>query len=727
MKNKNEILEKLRYANKEFPKEEIEEIKLRKEEFIKDLLDELIEVNNNIEKYANNTDYFMQFYAMYLLAEFEEKSAFPIIIDIISKDSDLVDNLLSETITEDLPAILASTYDGNFDLLYHIIISSNINEMVRVSTFTALEILEEKKMLDQSKIVEVIENTINHELRNDTSFIICEFVRYIANHKIYGKMELVRELYNRNQVNEQIYGDYASFIDDIFKEENIKDASIKEKINTIAELSTWACFKGNSNKLEDLSVKDLIDKLKEWDNKEISEKFSNKEVGRNDLCPCGSGKKYKKCCINKEKIKIAIPEDPYILRAMSYYPNKEKLKLLYDEEKIEIDEKLYYAFCNKRIPIWVNNRQYKIERERYIDKVKEAIILIKEKCEKEHITTVEQYDKEIAIHYSFREMVYNYIKILEGSHHKFYEDYESDNIEKVNFIKNIININQLNKNDNLGLIHEAISGYIELEQYNNARLFVDEIMEKYPNDEQIVIELCEINSKDDSISFEENIQIVNDAINEFGETKKLISKRFEIYLNYIDEVLYSYENEEKAYKLAVELFEIILDLIKKLNIRKQEDFDCKLLEETSLEDIIYDIAEVFRKCDNKSYAGRKISLITQLLDKIQLLEVTKEDIYNALAQAYFDIHDDEQGIKMIENFLEEYPNNAIMLANKADLYIDEGLYKEAIDLLEEKINNKQIDDIKLLYSKLAIYYDKIGNEEEANKYQKLAIEENDGI
>ena len=24
------------------------------------------------------------------------------------------------------------------------------------------------------------------------------------------------------------------------------------------------------------------------------------KVGRNDLCPCGSGKKYKKCCMNAE-------------------------------------------------------------------------------------------------------------------------------------------------------------------------------------------------------------------------------------------------------------------------------------------------------------------------------------------------------------------------------------------------------------------------------------------
>ena len=26
----------------------------------------------------------------------------------------------------------------------------------------------------------------------------------------------------------------------------------------------------------------------------------NKSVGRNDPCPCGSGKKYKKCCLNKD-------------------------------------------------------------------------------------------------------------------------------------------------------------------------------------------------------------------------------------------------------------------------------------------------------------------------------------------------------------------------------------------------------------------------------------------
>jgi preprotein translocase subunit SecA len=29
---------------------------------------------------------------------------------------------------------------------------------------------------------------------------------------------------------------------------------------------------------------------------------ADKKVGPNDPCPCGSGKKYKKCCMHKDKM-----------------------------------------------------------------------------------------------------------------------------------------------------------------------------------------------------------------------------------------------------------------------------------------------------------------------------------------------------------------------------------------------------------------------------------------
>jgi preprotein translocase subunit SecA len=31
-------------------------------------------------------------------------------------------------------------------------------------------------------------------------------------------------------------------------------------------------------------------------------RLEGKKIGRNELCPCGSGKKYKKCCLLKEKM-----------------------------------------------------------------------------------------------------------------------------------------------------------------------------------------------------------------------------------------------------------------------------------------------------------------------------------------------------------------------------------------------------------------------------------------
>src|SRR5258708_13443674 len=37
-----------------------------------------------------------------------------------------------------------------------------------------------------------------------------------------------------------------------------------------------------------------------------------RNVGRNDPCPCGSGKKFKKCCIGKAELaQIAAPNDPF--------------------------------------------------------------------------------------------------------------------------------------------------------------------------------------------------------------------------------------------------------------------------------------------------------------------------------------------------------------------------------------------------------------------------------
>jgi len=63
------------------------------------------------------------------------------------------------------------------------------------------------------------------------------------------------------------------------------------------------------------------------------------KVGRNDPCPCGSGKKYKKCCLNKEKQ----PEDLFYLRVSDAY-DKMVDQLLDFSEKTLGPEALSVAF-----------------------------------------------------------------------------------------------------------------------------------------------------------------------------------------------------------------------------------------------------------------------------------------------------------------------------------------------------------------------------------------------
>ena len=45
--------------------------------------------------------------------------------------------------------------------------------------------------------------------------------------------------------------------------------------DTIAEMEWWACFKSETD---------------------YGPKKKKRKIGRNQPCPCGSGKKYKKCC-----------------------------------------------------------------------------------------------------------------------------------------------------------------------------------------------------------------------------------------------------------------------------------------------------------------------------------------------------------------------------------------------------------------------------------------------
>ena len=98
-----EIVKELEYIKEGyFPKKAIKEAVKNKEKITPLLLESLENVVKNPEKYTNKPEFFLHIYSLFLLAEFREKRAFPIILKLIRIDFDALDFLLGDLITEEL-------------------------------------------------------------------------------------------------------------------------------------------------------------------------------------------------------------------------------------------------------------------------------------------------------------------------------------------------------------------------------------------------------------------------------------------------------------------------------------------------------------------------------------------------------------------------------------------------------------------------------------------------
>lgn len=278
-----DIIENFRYNNGEFQEDSILQARKNKEKVIQALLTELEEFVENIENHLAEENYMLHFYAMYLLAEFKEKRAFPIIINLLNKDQDILSALLGDMVTQGLDRILASTFDGDIEKLYKIIVNETLDEFIRSAAFTSLVILQKNNIIEQKTIENKIEDMLNNELKEDYSYVIVSIVNYIADNNIYDKKDLVQKLYMEHRVDEMAIGGYDSFIDNLYGTRNYFES--KEMIkDTIAELSYWACF--NEKDENEIDYEKFIKEFIKINRVENEGNKKTKEIGRNELCPC---------------------------------------------------------------------------------------------------------------------------------------------------------------------------------------------------------------------------------------------------------------------------------------------------------------------------------------------------------------------------------------------------------------------------------------------------------
>jgi hypothetical protein len=247
-----------------------------------------------------------------LLAEFRAKESLPAIMEALALPDDFPDLLFGDTITEDLPRILAVLADDKVDWIAECIDNDQIYLYVRWSMANAyLYLVADGKMSREEAIERLRRHLIRVMDKGDWEFTT-SLVSVLSNYSPReAKAEIERAFeedlvetfqIDRDFVNESLEGGEEWFQESM---DHLGPIGIKD---TVEVLSRWAGF-------EEQTPQSEADRLWKRDDDTWTpptrsastyeppyvqpvQTIRNTEprIGRNDPCPCGSGKKYKKCC-----------------------------------------------------------------------------------------------------------------------------------------------------------------------------------------------------------------------------------------------------------------------------------------------------------------------------------------------------------------------------------------------------------------------------------------------
>jgi hydrogenase maturation protease len=320
------ILRRFAHYDERWPGEALAAAVAQREAITPELLEVLRKASSGEANAVENQDD-SPLMACYLLAEFREKRAFPDLVRICKLPDERIEALLGETITAGLPSILASVFDGDLESLLDIIFYRKAYEFARGSAVEAVVLLGLEGIIPREAMIETLRRVIRDlplgdgEELHPWNALACAIVDA-------DLAELATELpglYERKQVDPSYAAleDLQQSIKDIPAATRLEKFKANHHLITSArkETSWWAAFDKDDADLglirgfggyEDMPAApttntDTVDApvplpAPSTPPAPAHETIRREEakVGRNDPCPCGSGKKYKKCCLDKE-------------------------------------------------------------------------------------------------------------------------------------------------------------------------------------------------------------------------------------------------------------------------------------------------------------------------------------------------------------------------------------------------------------------------------------------
>ncbi|HSI91147.1 MAG TPA: DUF1186 domain-containing protein, partial [Adhaeribacter sp.] len=245
-------------------------------------------------------------HALYLLTELKATESLPKVLDLFTHDEEMLEFWLENHLAESLWQCIFTLGADQFGLLKQFLLTPDLYLFAKGVVLQGLEQLVFHKPEKREEIGTLYAEVLNHYLAlpQDDPQQDPEFNGFLVNSIILGKIsELkpqIKQLFEKDIIVEDINGNFEAVESEL---EEPSPVPGKNKILPIEQLyeefETWYDDDLDFDEGFDIDAK-LDEILKPRSSFESIEpvKRTEPKVGRNDPCPCGSSKKYKKCCGN---------------------------------------------------------------------------------------------------------------------------------------------------------------------------------------------------------------------------------------------------------------------------------------------------------------------------------------------------------------------------------------------------------------------------------------------
>ena len=302
------VMRELGTARRKLPVAAIKEVREHRDIFVPLLMQSLERAILRVRD-GGESEEDASFFAVFLLTELGVTDAFPILLEALRLPDEGPFELFGDGVHELVAPILALFSGGNTDEIGEIVQDSNVNMYVRWSAAKAYKYLVRDELISRSVAIDALHRHFQESVENEDHDMLAPLACELGDLAAETTLETIRSAYQHKLVDESI-------VDLAFIESQIAGAgeeTVKRELeycrptgmpDTITQLSRWAAFSAGVTSRPTRKPDPLPTRVPRphllssgvGGSQATTSIRSGHRVGRNDPCPCGSGKKFKRCC-----------------------------------------------------------------------------------------------------------------------------------------------------------------------------------------------------------------------------------------------------------------------------------------------------------------------------------------------------------------------------------------------------------------------------------------------